>query len=244
LQRVEKSAFVQSGLTAVIVPSSVEVLCERCFCSCKSLTSVTFEIDSKLQRIEAGVFAFSDLTELVFPNSVHFLSNSTFGCSSLNAVSFWPGPCDFQVHELFIEDIAGRSLVCYFGRSSAIVIQSRIELVGDFCFFYCRSLTSVTFELNSKLQRIEESAFASSVLTVIIIPSSVEVLCKKCFSYCWSLTSVTFEMNSKLREVAADSFCDSPSCHPIEYPPSLYERSQVVVAQGASALSSSIVEKE
>jgi hypothetical protein len=96
----------------------------------------------------------------------------------------------------------------------------------------------------SPLHRTDESAFAWSGLTAIIIPSSVEVLCKECFSNCQSLTSVTFEMDSKLREVAADSFFGSLSCHPIEYPPSFYERSQVVVAQGAPALSSSIVEKE
>jgi hypothetical protein len=36
------------------------------------------------------------------------------------------------VHELFIEDIAGRPLVCYFGRSSAVVIQSRIKMCVNF----------------------------------------------------------------------------------------------------------------
>jgi hypothetical protein len=94
------------------------------------------------------------------------------------------------------------------------------------------------------LQRIDEYAFQWSGLTVIIIPSSVEVLCKECFAYCWSLTSVTFEMYSKLREVAVDSFEGLTCLHPIEYPPSLSEQSQEVVAQGALALSSSIVDKE
>jgi hypothetical protein len=73
-------------------------------------------MNSTLHRIEAGVFAFGALTELPLPNSVHFLSNSASGCVALNTVSFWPGPCEFQVYELFIEDIARRSLVCYFGR--------------------------------------------------------------------------------------------------------------------------------
>jgi hypothetical protein len=98
--------------------------------------------------------------------------------------------------------------------------------------------------VNLKVQRIEEYAFAGSGLTAILLPSSVEVLCQECFSRCKSLTSVTFEIDSKLREVAVDSFEGSPYLRPIEYPPSLYEQSQEVVAQGAPALSSSIVDKE
>jgi hypothetical protein len=244
-----------------------------------------------LHQVEGCAFAESGLTALLLPNSIHFLSGSAIVISSLNQVSFWPGPCEFRVQELFIEDIAGRSLVCYFGRSSAVVIQSRIELVCAFCFACCESLESVTFEPDSRLQRIDEYAFAGSGLTAIIIPSSVELLCKECFSYChsltlvtfdmdsklrrideyafaWSgltaisvpssvevlckrcfsrcesLTSITFEMDSKLREVAVDSFEGSLCLHPIEYPPRLSERSQVVVAQGAPALPSSIVDME
>jgi type II restriction/modification system DNA methylase subunit YeeA len=40
-----------------------------------------------------------------------------------------------------------------------------------------KSLVSVTFESNSKLQQIEESAFQGSGLTAIHVPASVEVLC-------------------------------------------------------------------
>jgi hypothetical protein len=154
-----------------------------------------------LQRIEEYAFSGSDLTELLFPNSIQFLSGSAIAVLSLNTVSFWPGQCAFQVHELFIEDIGGRSLVHYFGGLSAVMIESRIEILCEFCFYKCNSLTSVTFESNSKLQRIEESAFQSSSLTRIDIPASVEVLCRACFSACESLTCVTFESNSKLQRI-------------------------------------------
>jgi hypothetical protein len=127
---------------------------------------------------------------------------------------------------------------------TAIILPSSVELVCKSCFFNCKSLTSVTFEPDSKLQQIDEDAFQWSGLTAIILPSSVELLCKECFSNCTSLTSMTSEPDSKLREGAVDSFFGSPSCHPIEYPPSFYELSQVVVAQGAPALSSLIVDKE
>jgi hypothetical protein len=201
LHRIEESAFAESGLTTIEVPSSVEVLCKYCFSNCTSLISVTFESNSKLQRIENSAFAESCLTELFLQNSIHFLSGSAIAVSSLNTISFWPGQCDFQVHELFIEDITGRSLVRYLGSSSEIVIKSRIEILCESCFSHCESLTSIIFESNSKLHRIEESAFAESGLRTIQIPASVEVLCNECFSACQSLTSVTFESNSKLHQI-------------------------------------------
>jgi hypothetical protein len=88
--------------------------------------------------------------------------------------------------------------------------------------------------MNSKLPRIEESAFERSGLTAIYIPASVEVLCKSFFWYYKSLTSVTFGFRSKLRKVAANTFEKSLHLPPIEYPPSLSE--------GYWALSSSIDE--
>jgi uncharacterized radical SAM superfamily Fe-S cluster-containing enzyme len=220
LQRFEEYAFAGSGLKAIQVPASVEVLCSQCFSECKSLTSVTSESNSKLQRVEESAFAGSGLTDLFLPNSIHFLSGSAIAVSSLNTVSFWPGRCEFQVHELFIEDITGRSVVRYLGRSSAIVIESRIEILCESCFFKCESLTSVTFESNSKLHRIEESAFTQSGLRTIQIPASVEVLCKSCFDSCRSLTSVTFESNSKLHRIEEAAFAES-GLRTIEIPASV-----------------------
>jgi hypothetical protein len=66
-------------------------------------------------------------------------------------------------------------MIRYFDRSSSVVIPSRIEILCELCFAYCTSLTSVTFESNSKLHRIEESAVKGSGLTTIELPASVEV---------------------------------------------------------------------
>jgi hypothetical protein len=116
-----------SALVSIIAPKSVEVLCKYCFSNCKSLTSVAFEFESKLQRIEESTFPGTGLTEFLLPHSLQFLSGSAFVCCALNIVSFRPGRCEFQVHELFIEDIAGQSVVRYLGASSAVVIEPRIS---------------------------------------------------------------------------------------------------------------------
>jgi hypothetical protein len=61
---------------------------------------------------------------------------------------------------------------------TAIHVPASIEVLYKWRFVDCESPASVTFELDLKLQRIEESAFQSSGLTAIHVPASVEVLCK------------------------------------------------------------------
>jgi hypothetical protein len=209
LQRIEEYAFAGSDLRTIHIPASVEVLCKNSFSNCNSLASITFELNSKLQRIEKSAFVGSGLKVLLLPNCVDYLSGSALIGLCLNAVGFWPGPCKFLVHEFFIEDIAGRSIVRYYGQSNAVVIESRIENLCESCFSNCRSLASITFESNSKLQRIEEYAFAESGLKTIHIPGSVEVLCKNSFSKCNSLASITIESNSKLHRIEEFAFAES-----------------------------------
>jgi hypothetical protein len=107
---------------------------------------------------------------------------------------------------MFIEDIAGRCLIGYFGRSTAVVIKSRMEIMSESWFANCRLLTSVTFESSSKLQRIDEFAFSGSSLSTIQIPATVEVLYKSCFYFCRSFASVTFESNSQLQRIEEFAF--------------------------------------
>jgi hypothetical protein len=79
---------------------------------------------------------------------------------------------------MIIEDIADRSLTRYFGRSTAVMIKSKIEIVNESCFSNCKSLTTITFESDSELQRIAEYVFEGSGLRTIDNPVSVEVVRK------------------------------------------------------------------
>jgi hypothetical protein len=69
----------------------------------------------------------------------------------------------------------------------SIVIPSSVVAFGERSFSQCKSLESVTFESDSRLERIEEEAFKWSLLKSIVIPSSVVVLGKESFSECYSL---------------------------------------------------------
>jgi hypothetical protein len=63
----------------------------------------------------------------------------------------------------------------------------------------CESLSSISFESNYKLRRIEWGVFSNcSSLTSFMIPRSIGILCHGCFSDCESLSSISFESNCKL----------------------------------------------
>jgi hypothetical protein len=60
-------------------------------------------------------------------------------------------------------------------------------MLGEGCFGGCVSLTSLAFESESILSRIEAGAFAETGLIEIVIPASVAVLGDGCFVRCVSL---------------------------------------------------------
>jgi hypothetical protein len=160
LQRIEKSAFSSSGLKSIVIPSSVEVLCESCFSRCESLSSITFESDSHLQRIEKSAFSWSGLKSIVIPHSVEFIDSSAFSGLYLDFITISAGQSRFRVCDSFLEDIASRSVVRCFGHCQSVVIPSSIEVLCESCFSYSKSLSSITFESDSHLQRIENQHFA------------------------------------------------------------------------------------
>jgi hypothetical protein len=55
------------------IASSYEVICERCFCECKSLASVIFDSDTKVLRFDRYAFSSSGLTSIQIPSSVEMI---------------------------------------------------------------------------------------------------------------------------------------------------------------------------
>jgi hypothetical protein len=85
-----------------------------------------------------------------------------------------------------------------------IQIPSSVEFIGAHCFG--ASLCEVTIDAGSKLERIEESAFAGTGVTKIQIPWSVEFIGENCFCGCESLCEVIFEPGSLLKEIGDSAF--------------------------------------
>lgn len=84
------------------------------------------------------------------------------------------------------------------GQIKQIIIGKDITYIGKFNFNWCSKLHSVTFEEETKLERIGWGAFGYSSLPSITIPDSVTQIDGYAFYYCSKLSSVEISENSKL----------------------------------------------
>jgi predicted metal-binding protein len=159
-----------------------------------------------LTRIESKAFYQSSLQSIVIPRNVQFIDGSAFIGVTLSSISIESGNEIFVIENGFLIDIVHHKLIRNFSDSSNIEIRRHIEILGSNCFAYCESLSSITFESNSDLTRIESRAFYDSSLSSIVIPGNVEILGSECFSSCKSLLSIIFESNSRLTRIESKVF--------------------------------------
>jgi predicted metal-binding protein len=159
LTQIESEAFAKSSLQSILIPRNVEILGSKCFSYCKSLSSITFESNSHLTRIESNVFSDSSLQSIVIPRNVGFIDGSAFSNALCLSVSIESGNDIFIMANEFLIDIIHHKLIRNVSKSSEIEISNSIEIRGSNCFSCCKSLSSITFESNSQLTRIESFAF-------------------------------------------------------------------------------------
>ena len=93
-----------------------------------------------------------------------------------------------------------------------IILPNTLTTIGQYAFYDCTSLQTVTFEKGSRLKTIEESAFEDCTeLTSIEIPASVETIEDSAFKGCSKLATVTFEKGSKLKTIGGSYYASSYS---------------------------------
>jgi hypothetical protein len=115
-------------------------------------------------------------------------------------------------------DVIDHKLIRNFSESSSIEIPFDIEILGTGSFSGCESISSLSFESNSRLTKIESDTFSMSSLQSIVVPSGVTILCPDCFAACDSLSSVSFESNSRLIRIELHAFSFT-SLQSIRIPP-------------------------
>ena len=96
-----------------------------------------------------------------------------------------------------------------------IILPSTLTTIGQYAFYDCTSLQTVTFEKGTQLKTIGEvhdyhdihgAFYGCTSLTTIEIPASVEEIRGYAFKGCTSLKTVTFEKGSKLKTISNGAF--------------------------------------
>ena len=175
----------------LVIPNGVTSIDYRAFYGCASLTSVVIP-DSVTSIGKDAFYGCTSLTSVTIGNSVTSIGSQAFsGCS---------------VSKIYITDIgawcdiSGLSALMPYGSKNKkiylngieikdLVIPNGVTSIGQYAFYDCTSLTSVT--IGNSVTSIGQTAFRGCTsLTSVTIGNSVTSIGKDAFYGCTSLTSV------------------------------------------------------
>jgi hypothetical protein len=147
-----------SILNSICIPSSVEILCECCFCYSEQLASVAFERGCKISVIEERVFANCvSLRWICIPATVNTLDKSCFEhCTSLGSFVFESGSQLFTIGDRSFGDCESLTSIC---------IPVSVDEIGNAIFDNCKAFREVTFEPGSKYLARHDNLFEAGKST-------------------------------------------------------------------------------
>jgi len=163
-------------LKGVTIPASCEFLWRSAFADCTALRKVIIEDNSQLTYI----------TEYAFRTS-EYINEFTFGANS---------KVEVLQHEAFYHCEALRS----------IVIPASVKTIGEDCFLWADSLSSITFESGSQLETLEHGAFLATAITTITLPKNLKVIGDRAFYNCKKLTQVLYEDGIAYESIGEEAF--------------------------------------
>ncbi|MBQ4439774.1 MAG: leucine-rich repeat protein [Kiritimatiellae bacterium] len=212
--QIGRSAFVLCALTNINLEGVVKIE-NSAFSACRQLRDVVFS--TKLKSIGDSAFeTCSELINITIPDSVTSIGYAAFrDCSMLTSVTIGSGVTRIGneafngcngVSEIRVK-ISNIESWCVNGINSQLpdgrrrffrgeheidelIIPDSITRIGDWVFYNCSGLTSVT--IPGRVTSIGDYAFYNcGGLTSVTIPDSVTNIGERAFCACSGLTSVT-----------------------------------------------------
>ena len=186
-----KNVYINGQLLQgdIVIPGGTGKIGDCTFCNCSGLTSVTIP-DSVTSIGEYAFAGCSGLTSITIPDSVTSIGDRAFDrCGGLTSIVVEDGnPVYHSVNNCFIE-IKNKTLIAGC-KTSVIPDDGRVTSIGEYAFYECSGLTSIT--IPDSVTSIGDRAFdGCSGLTNITIPDSMTSIGDWAFAGCSGLTSVT-----------------------------------------------------
>lgn len=158
--KVGSSTFYRcSKLSSITIGENVKTIPAYAFYGCNSLENITIP-DSVTYIGNFALYGCSSLTSITIPDSVTSICESAFrGCSSLTSIVVDNDNQYFTSIDGNLYNKDKTELIQYaIGKTDAsFIITDSVTSIGDYAFFGCSGLTSVT--IGNSVTSIRESAF-------------------------------------------------------------------------------------
>lgn len=147
--------------------------------------------------------ALSDCIEIDLKNNYTYINDSMFfGFKNLEIIHNTKNllsidQCTFDTCNNLKQILLDKNLE-YIGHNafdetsiSCIVIPPKIRIINAETFIYCKNLHHISFDANSQLEMIDNSAFSyCSSLLSIMLPESLKKINEYAFSNCYQLGKI------------------------------------------------------
>jgi hypothetical protein len=184
-------AFFESRLKEIVIPSSVEVIGELCFCSSYGVEVVELQFESCLREIGRSAFSRRGLANFEIPPKCEVLTGGSF--ENVKSVTVSSENPFFVIEDSFVKSCDGKRLIRYLGTEEKVLIRKEVEVIGEWCFSYRSDVREIEFESKSNLKMIDKRAFLGTAIERILIPPGVQSIGASAFRQCQELREVEFE---------------------------------------------------
>lgn len=187
---IHSRAFMRTGLTAVVLPASVQSVWHSAFKDCADLRSIDQPGDGRIEIIRQNTFQLCvNLAHAPLLRHVREIEHDAFhGCHALESYAEDPLPLSPRLSR-----IAGNAFrACR--RLQHVVFPDSLDIMGDEAFAGCTNLHEVRLpEGNERFDAISDFCFSSSGLRRIRLPRSVSGIGRYAFAHCEQMQTVVFE---------------------------------------------------
>lgn len=153
-----------NNIKSVIVPSSIEHICNYAFDGCEKLKKIEIQNDSKLKTINKESFSFTSIDKIRIPSQVELIGYGAFSfCTTLKQVDFED---DSKLKTIGYEAFAAT-------RITSIIIPSHVEHIDNRAFNICKELQIIEFRENSEFKSISPFSFIKKSDFICMIPKNL-----------------------------------------------------------------------